>query len=252
MTRVLKLSCLTVLFLFLRNPLSFVPFPQKRCETSVSSLHETLHRRSLWLAGSFGGLSVFASDPKQAIAQGDTQEHPLVGLDVDVEGGDGDRTERVVLKLHPEWAPRGVKRFVSMLRMGDLEGSRMHHVQKDGVFFGLPAEPTLELDKIRNDRVRASNIRGTVSFKAGGLLRNSHSRAQELFVNTKDNSHLDKDGIAPIAEVVQGMDTIDKVFSGYGKSPDVQQIKKKGSRYLDTEYPKLGKIVSVYPVELVM
>lgn len=27
------------------------------------------------------------------------QEHPLVGLDVDVEGGDGDRTERVVPAL---------------------------------------------------------------------------------------------------------------------------------------------------------
>lgn len=27
------------------------------------------------------------------------QEHPLVGLDVDVQGGDGDRTERVVPAL---------------------------------------------------------------------------------------------------------------------------------------------------------
>ena len=64
-----------------------------------------------------------------------------------------------VLKLHPEWAPRGVRRFVSMLRMGDLEGSRIHHVQKNAVLFGLPAEPTLELDKIRNDRVRAARRR---------------------------------------------------------------------------------------------
>jgi len=191
-------------------------------------------------------------DSKQAIAGSDAEDHPLVGFDVDVQGGDGSETEMVVLKLHPEWAPRGVRRFVSMLRMGDLEGSPIHHVQKDGVFFGFPSEATLELDKIRNDRVRASNKRGTVSFKAGGLLRNSHSRSQELFVNTKDNSHLDGDGIAPIAEVVQGMDTFDRVFAGYGKSPDVQQIKSKGKRYLDAEFPKLGRIVSVYPVELVM
>lgn len=253
MARIAKLSCFAVLFFFLRDHFSFVPFAQKRIDASAaSSLRENLHRRSVWLAG---GLGLFM-DSKQAIAGSDAEDHPLVGFDVDVQGGDGEQTERVVLKLHPEWAPRGVRRFVSMLRMGDLEGSRLHHVASDGVFFGLPAEPTLELDKIRNDRVRASNVRGTVSFKAGeklgGLLRNSHSRAQELFVNTKDNSHLDKDGIAPIAEVVEGMETIDKVFAGYGRSPDVQQIKKKGSTYLDTEFPKLAKIVSVYPVELVM
>lgn len=260
MARIAKLPCLAVLFFFVRDHFSFVPFVQKRIDASAaSSLRQNLHRRSVWLAGKHtaclphlkGGLGLFM-DSKQAIAGSDTEDHPLVGLDVDIQGGDGEQTERVVLKLHPEWAPRGVRRFVSMLRMGDLEGSRLHHVASDGVFFGLPAEPTLELDKIRNDRVRASNVRGTVSFKAGGLLRNSHSRAQELFVNTKDNSHLDKDGIAPIAEVVEGMETIDKVFAGYGRSPDVQQIKKKGITYLDTEFPKLGKIVSVYPVELVM
>jgi len=200
-------------------------------------------RRNLLVAG---GASLLLGERANAWGE-DEEDHPLVAFDVDVEGGDGMQTERVVLKLHPEWAPRGVRRFASMMRMGDLEGSRLHHVDKDfGVFFGLPAEPTLELDKIRNDRVRVSNKRGTVAFKAGGLLRQSHSRSQELFINTKDNSHLDKDGIAPIAEVVEGMDAIDKAYAGYGRAPDVQQIKRKGTQYLDTEFPKLGRIVSVH------
>jgi len=245
--RGVKLSCLAVLFMIGRDQLGFSQ-PAARTSSATSISHdENLKRRSVWLAGGLG----LILDPKHASAGGDSEENPLVAFDVDVQGGDGEETEQVVLKLHPEWAPKGVRRFVSMLRMGDLEGSRIHHVQKDSVFFGLPAEPTLELDKIRNDRVRASNKRGTVAFKAGGLLRNSHSRAQELFVNMKDNDHLDKDGIAPIAEVVQGMETMEKVFAGYGRSPDVKQIKEKGSKYLEDQFPKLGKIVSVYPVELV-
>ncbi|CAJ1449105.1 unnamed protein product [Effrenium voratum] len=237
MARTTKLLCLAVCSILLgRASLSFL---SSRTQQST----DLRKRRNLLVAG---GASLLLGERANAWGE-DEEDHPLVAFDVDVEGGDGMQTERVVLKLHPEWAPRGVRRFASMMRMGDLEGSRLHHVDKDfGVFFGLPAEPTLELDKIRNDRVRVSNKRGTVAFKAGGLLRQSHSRSQELFINTKDNSHLDKDGIAPIAEVVEGMDAIDKAYAGYGRAPDVQQIKRKGTQYLDTEFPKLGRIVSVH------
>lgn len=89
MARIAKLSCFAVLFFFLRDHFSFVPFAQKRIDASAaSSLRENLHRRSVWLAG---GLGLFM-DSKQAIAGSDAEDHPLVGFDVDVQGGDGELT----------------------------------------------------------------------------------------------------------------------------------------------------------------
>jgi len=187
-------------------------------------------------------------DPARADTGDDEEEDAnIVTFDLDVEGGDGASTERVVVKLHPEWAPRGVNRFKSMMRLGDLEGSRIHHVKKDfGVFFGYPEDPTLELTSIRNDQVRVANKRGTLAFKTGPGVSNAHNRRQELFISTTDNTHLDKWGVAPIGEIIEGMDAVDKVYDGYHTKPEVHKIKSEGKSYLDAEFPKLGKIVNAY------
>eukprot|EP00930_Biecheleria_cincta_P026539 TRINITY_DN1869_c0_g1_i2.p1 TRINITY_DN1869_c0_g1~~TRINITY_DN1869_c0_g1_i2.p1 ORF type:complete len:258 (+),score=57.32 TRINITY_DN1869_c0_g1_i2:59-832(+) len=239
---VVALACLWLL----SSPLGFVA-PAGRALQEADALQQTVDRRGMLGLGALAAL--LPTQTPTAVAIDDLADRSqYVTLDVDVQGNDGDATERVVLKLRPDWAPRGVKRFHTIMDLGDLDGTRIHHVKKEKgmVLFGFPEEATLPLPGIKNDLVRASNTRGTVGFKqaGGGHAMSTNHREQELFINTKDNQHLDAFDVAPIGEIVEGMDVIDKVYDGYHSRPHLQRIKFEGSKYLDKEYPKLGKIVS--------
>lgn len=159
---------------------------------------------------------------------------------VQLEGDDGQASE-VKVRLRPEWAPRGVKRFQELVRIGEFDNAAVFHVDGRTAHFGLPAEPSLVPDKIKDDRVRASNRRGTLTFAASG----AHSRVNQLFFNKDDNEALDARGFAPIGEVVEGMDAVDRFYEGYGKRPLRDAILEEGNAYLDKEFPKLSKIERV-------
>lgn len=194
-------------------------------------------RRDGLLAAASGLAGVAAAGPARAA------NHPVATLQVDVEGADGPATEAVQIQLRPDWAPRGVKRFLEMVEMGDMSDSALYHVDKDSVVkFGHPAEPTLPYDVIKDDSVRASNTRGRVSFS--GLV--GSKRRNELFVNYVDNSHLDRKGASPIGEVLgDGMEVLDRLYDGYGISPSKPLVVEYGNEYLDKGFPKLPKIKSV-------
>jgi peptidyl-prolyl cis-trans isomerase A (cyclophilin A) len=65
-----------------------------------------------------------------------------------------------------------------------------------------------------------------------------------VFINVKDNSYLDADAFAPFGQVVAGMDVVDTLYSGYGRTnvPDQRRITREGNAYLAAEYPKLDFI----------
>lgn len=207
-------------------------------EAASKTAQEQVDRRDVLSMGALATL--FPAQAPSALAVDEADRSQYIMMDVDVEGGDGSKTEKVVLKLHPDWAPRGVKRFHTLMNLGDLDGTRIHHVKKEKgmVLFGFPEEATLPLPPIKNDLAKASNKRGTVGFKQVG------HREQELFINTQDNQHLDAYDVAPIGEIIEGMDVIDKVYGGYAGRPHLQKIKYEGSKYLDKEFPRLGRIVS--------
>lgn len=62
---------------------------------------------------------------------------------------------------------------------------------------------------------------------------------------------MDTQGFAPFAEVVEGMDIVDKLYNGYGegapsgKGPSQALCQSQGNAYLQDKFPKLSFIKSV-------
>lgn len=154
-----------------------------------------------------------------------------------------------VIEAYREWAPRGADRFYNLVRSGYYDGNRFFRVI-DGFMaqFGLHGNPEVNAawrkGAIRDDPVRASNTRGTVSYAMAG----PDTRTTQVFINYADNSRLDDMGFAPLGRVVEGMDVVDRLHSGYGEGaprgsgPAQRRIHEEGNEYLEREFPELDAI----------
>ncbi len=148
-----------------------------------------------------------------------------------------------VIEAHRDWAPLAADRFYNLVKNGFYDGTRFFRVL-DGFMaqFGLNGDPEIQAAwqtaSLADEPVKQSNRRGYVTFTRES---GAHSRYTMVFINDKDNSYLDADGFAPFGQVVAGMDAVDKLYSGYGRTnvPDQRRIVREGNAYLQQEYPKL-------------
>jgi len=118
------------------------------------------------------------------------------------------------------------------------------------VQFGINGTPDVQKKwrgaTMADDPVRVSNDRGTVVFATAG----PNSRTTQLFINTRSNAFLDKQGFSPIGRVIEGMDVVDRMYAGYGegapagKGPNQGKIQLEGNKYLRESFPKLTYIQS--------
>lgn len=166
-------------------------------------------------------------------------------------------TGTFVIEVDRGQAPNGADRFYNLVRNGYFDGVRFFRVIEGFMAqFGMHGEPQVQVRwsaaSIPDDRVAASNIRGTVTFAKRG----PNTRTTQLFINLVDNSGLDADGFAPIGSVVVGMDVVDQIHSGYGEladrggnGPIVQNIAARGNAYLEADFPEMDYIVSAVLVE---
>ena len=143
-------------------------------------------------------------------------------------------------------SPRGVDRFHNLVTQGYFTNVRFFRVLPGFVAqFGVSGDPALNTkwgeERIPDEPVKTSNVRGTLTFAHGG----ANTRATQLFINYGDNSTLDTRGFPPIGRVVEGMSAVDKFYSGYGETGSAQgQIAVEGDPFLKRQFPKLDYIKS--------
>jgi peptidyl-prolyl cis-trans isomerase A (cyclophilin A) len=157
-----------------------------------------------------------------------------------------------VIRVLPEWAPLGAARFRELVAGKFYDGARFFRVLPGFVAqFGINGDPAVskrwDKTEINDDPVKQSNTRGRITFATGG----PDTRTTQVFINFSDkNARLDAKGFSPFGEVVEGMEVVERLHSGYGegapqgKGPDQDRIEKEGNAYLERDFPKLDFVKS--------
>jgi len=149
----------------------------------------------------------------------------------------------VTIEVHRDWAPIGAQHFYDLVQDGFYNNARFfRYVPNFVIQFGLAADPKETKkwdDNIKDDDVLQTNRAGTVSFANTGA---KNSRATQVFFNLRSNQSLDTSGFAPFAQVISGMDVVEKIYGGYGEQPDQDAIRLQGNAYLLKSYPRLDYI----------
>ncbi|TVP57251.1 MAG: peptidylprolyl isomerase [Gemmatimonadales bacterium] len=154
-----------------------------------------------------------------------------------------------VVEVYRDWAPLGADRFFNLVDHGFYDGLRFYRVIPNFMAqFGIHADPEISAawrgTRIPDDPVEASNERGTITFATGG----PDTRTVQLFINRVDNERLDPMGFAPFGRVTGGMDSVDRIYDGYGEGaprgdgPSQGRIQEAGEPYLAAEFPRLDMI----------
>ncbi|MCP5110499.1 MAG: peptidylprolyl isomerase [bacterium] len=155
----------------------------------------------------------------------------------------------VRIQVTRSWAPRGADRFYNLVKNGFYDEARFFRVVSDFIVqFGMHADPAVsklwENQQFRDDPVTRTNRKGAITFATSG----ANTRTTQVFVNLKANAFLDSQGFAPFGRVVEGMDLIESLFSGYGdaapRAPEQSMIRARGNKYLNSKFPKLDFIKS--------
>ena len=156
-----------------------------------------------------------------------------------------------VLEVTRSLAPRGADRFYHLVEAGFYDDSRFFRVIA-GRFaqFGIPGDPMIggvwRNQSFPDDPVRASNTRGTFAYAMTG----PNARTTQIYINTSDQLQQDAQGFAPFGKVVDGMEVVDKLYSGYGersgsgmRAGRQGKLFEQGNAYLDREFPLLDKLI---------
>lgn len=147
------------------------------------------------------------------------------------------------------WAPHGVDRFHELMRMHYFDQSRFFRVvpgfiAQFGVHRDFNVHGVWREMFIVDDPPDQKNLRGTLSFAKSG----PDTRATEIFINLADNKSLDDENFVPFAKVIEGMDVVDRFYSGYGdvrpqgKNIDPGRVEGEANEYLTQRFPKLDFI----------
>jgi len=148
-----------------------------------------------------------------------------------------------VIEVHRDWSPLGADRFYNLVKNGFYNRAHFFRVVSGFVVqFGLSPTPGVNTAwhdaTIQDDPVTQTNSKGSITFATSG----PNTRTTQLFISLGDNARLDAMGFSPFGKVIEGMDVVEKLYSGYGEAPDQGRIQAEGKPYLDANFPQLDSI----------
>lgn len=156
-----------------------------------------------------------------------------------------------VIVVDRDLAPNSAKRFYNLARLGYYRDvTFFRSIPNFMVQFGIHGDPEINAawkgHSISSDPVKASNLRGSISFAKAG----PDTETTQLFINLGDNPRLDNLGFAPFGQVVDGIEVIDRIYDGYGegeprgRGPSQARITTEGETYLQ-QFPELTRIIDM-------
>jgi cyclophilin family peptidyl-prolyl cis-trans isomerase len=155
-----------------------------------------------------------------------------------------------VLELIRANGPVGADRLYNLARLGYYDDTRFHRVDPNYIAqFGLSGDSALNAiwrDRfIADDPPRSTNRRGTFAF----AMKGPNTRSTQIYINLADNARNDGEPFTVLGTVVQGMNVVDSLYSGYGErsGSGVRQgrqgpLANGGNAFVDREYPLLDRI----------
>lgn len=156
--------------------------------------------------------------------------------------------------IYRDWGPLAADRFYHLVRLEFFDELSIFRVVPNYVAqFGIHNKESVNRAwrrmNINDEPVKASNVKGTISFARGG----PKTRSTQMFINLRDNSNLDAMpvggvvGYPPIGKIVTGIEVIDTLNGEYGNEPSYFQdsISVQGREFLDRRFPGLDYIKTV-------
>ena len=155
-----------------------------------------------------------------------------------------------VVSVIRAWSPRGADRFHLLIKRGFYQETRFFRVVPGFIIqWGIHRDPSVHAQwtgaQILDDPpIDQSNVKGTVAFATSG----PNTRTTQVFINLADNERLDGRGFTPFGKVTEGMEIVEKLYSGYGDAPPKGQgpaqelITAQGNSYLAKNFPRLDYI----------
>lgn len=202
----------------------------------------TTRRNALRTLLGAGGFAFLVSCGKKAT--GPVKSPPEYKVRLKTTKGD------VVILVHRDWSPHGADHFYELTRMGFYNDTRFFRVIPGFVVqFGMNGDPSVNHDWseifIQDDPPKVSNKAGTITFARSG----PNTRATQVFINLAANTRLDAEGFTPFGEVIEGMENVRHIYSGYGdwppagEGPDESDIAASGNGFLDHRFPNLDRLI---------
>jgi homoserine O-acetyltransferase len=151
------------------------------------------------------------------------------------------------------WSPQAADRLHQLLTHHFYDQQLFYRVVPNFVVQFGNIDTTItkkwEKYKVADEPVLQSNLKGYVSFARAG----KETRGNDLFINLKNNARLDTVhvenviGYPVLGFVTQGMEVVEKLYSGYGnKTMDVyDSLSSNRTKYLQL-FPKLDSIKKAY------